>query len=92
MVQYIPMIILMAMFGAIGLYWAIGTRHFISWSRKFKNSFPKFSDDNSVTTGQNGAVCVKAESGVMLKWGVRLVGIALAAVAVGTIVDMFLHG
>jgi hypothetical protein len=80
------------MFGAIGLYWAIGTRHFISWSRKFKNSFPKFSDDKVELSGQNGAAGVKTETSIMLRWGIRLIGIALAAVAVGTIIDMFIKG
>jgi hypothetical protein len=92
MVQYIPMIILMAMFGAIGLYWAIGTRHFITWSRKFKNSFPKFSDDKTVMNGQSGVVNVKADVSVMLRWGIRLIGIALAGAAIAAIVNMFIIG
>ena len=92
MMQYIPMIILMAVFGAIGLYWAIGTRHFIAWSRKYKNSFPKFSDNNDPVIGQGSAVGVKADSGTALKWGIRLVGIALACAAVASIVDMFIKG
>jgi hypothetical protein len=92
MVQYIPMIILMAILGAIGLYWAIGTRHFISWSRKYKTSFPRFSDDNSEIGGHNGAASAKTASSATLRWGVRLVGIALAGVSVATIVNMFING
>jgi hypothetical protein len=92
MVHYIPMIILMAVFGAIGLYWAIGTRHFITWSRKYKNTFPKFSDNNVNLSGENSPAGVKTENSAILVWGVRLVGAALAAVAVATIIDMFIVG
>jgi hypothetical protein len=92
MVQYIPMIILMAVFGAIGLYWAIGTGHFITWTRRFKTTFPKYSDDNSSINGQDSAVGTKTTSSAALKWGIRLVGIALACTAVATIVKMIVQG
>lgn len=92
MAHYIPMIILMAVFGGIGLYWAIGTRHFITWSRKYKNSFPKFSDNNTGLGGEDMAVGAKTEESVVLRWGVRLVGLGLAAVAVSSIINMFITG
>ncbi len=92
MVQYIPMFILMAMFGAIGVYWAIGTCHFISWSRKFKATFPRFSDQDTVLSGQNDAAGVKSSSSAMLRWGIRLVGIALALSAAGAVINMVIVG
>jgi hypothetical protein len=92
MAHYIPMIILMALFGAIGIYWAIATRHFIAWSRKYKNSFPKFSDNNPGLGGEDMAIGAKTEESTVLYWGVRLVGVGLAAVAVASIIDMFITG
>jgi uncharacterized membrane protein len=78
MVQYIPMIILMGLFAVVGLFWAIGTRQFISWARKYQGSFNHRPGEPVETS----AVKAGVQSSAMLTWGVRLTGIALAAVGV----------
>jgi hypothetical protein len=32
MAHYISMLVLMAAFMAVGIYWAVGTRHFLKWT------------------------------------------------------------
>ncbi|HSW57410.1 MAG TPA: hypothetical protein VLH15_03335 [Dehalococcoidales bacterium] len=90
MTEYIPMLVLMGMFGTIGLYWALGARHFITWSRKYENTFPRFSD-NPGLSGSNAAAGVKSHS-TILKWGIRLIGVALSLKAVGAIVNIIIWG
>jgi len=77
MVQYIPMIILMGLFAAVGLYWAIGTRQFIAWARKYQVSFNHRPGD---AVNDVSAIKVSTQGSLMLTWGVRMTGIALAAV------------
>ncbi len=100
MVQYIPMIILMSVFGVIGLYWAIGAHHFIAWTRKYQNTFPKFSDHPAVGVESGGAVGVesggavgaKASSSFLLNLGIRLTGLVLTGVAAASIIHMIMKG
>jgi len=77
MVQYIPMIILMGLFAAVGLFWAIRTRQFITWARKYQGSFNHRPGD---AVDDASAIKVSTQGSLMLTWGVRLTGIALAAV------------
>jgi hypothetical protein len=77
MVQYIPMIILMGLFAAVGIFWAVRTRQFIAWARKYQGSFNHRPGD---AVSETSAVKVGTQDSVMLTWGIRLTGIALAAV------------
>ena len=96
MIRFIPMFILMGVFAAIGIYWTILTEHFIAWTRKYSESFHKFVDSRleqpvMVDRAKANYARLAAGSGLgMLTWGIRLVGIALAGVALMTIVRIIL--
>jgi hypothetical protein len=96
MIRFIPMFILMGVFAAIGIYWTILTEHFIAWTRKYSQSFHQFVDSRLEQPVMVGWVKVnyarlEAGSGLgMLTWEIRLVGIALAGVALLTIVRIIL--
>jgi hypothetical protein len=92
MLHFVPMLVLMAGFGAIGVYWTIGTRHFIVWSRSYSASFTNFPADSQHDGNSQNAMVIKQGSGVILFWGVRLIGFMLAFAAIGSIVSMLIHG
>jgi hypothetical protein len=96
MVRFIPMFILMGVFAAIGIYWTILTEHFIAWTRKYNQSFHRFIDNRlaqpvMVERAKTNYARLEANGGLtMLTWGVRMVGVALAGVALTTIIRIAL--
>lgn len=96
MIRFIPMFILMGVFAAIGIYWTILTEHFIAWTRKYNESFHRFVDSRlpqPVLVDRAKANYARLESSggmIVLTWGVRLVGVALAGTALTTIIRITL--
>jgi len=92
MIRFIPMFVLMGVFAAIGIYWTILTEHFIAWTRKYNESFHRFIDarlSQPVLVERAKANYARLETSggmTMLTWGVRMIGVALAGVALTTII------
>ena len=97
MVRLIPMLILMGVFAVIGLYWAVLTGHFLAWTEKYKDSFHKFVDSKLTQpvierAKENYAQLNSARGSVVLTWGVRMIGVVLAGMALVTICELFVYG
>ncbi len=94
MIRFIPMLMLMGVFAAVGIYWTILTEHFIAWTRKYQDSFTAFGGGHSaqpVLVNQARADLAEVRSSsTALTWGVRMVGIALSGTALMTIIRIIL--
>jgi hypothetical protein len=91
MLRFIPVFILMGVFAVIGLYWAVLTRHFIDWASKYNESFQKIVGGSSQSRVQV-AEAQPASSSTFLTWGIRLIGVALAGIALVTIIRTAVTG
>ncbi len=94
MVQYIPMLILMGVFAAIGMYWAVLTGHFLAWTRKYKDSFHKWVDNQLAQPPlKESYASLKSDRGsLVMTWGIRMIGVALAGTGVVTIGQLIVCG
>ena len=86
MLRFVPMFLLMGVFAVIGLYWAVLTHHFIDWARKYNEGFQKIVGNDSAQT--RVAEMSSAAGNMFLVWGIRMIGVALAGIALVTILRL----
>ncbi len=83
----------MGVFAFIGLYWAVLTRHFIDWASKYNESFQKIVGGSTDPSSKVQVIEVQpASNSAFLTWGIRLIGVSLAGIALVTIIRMAIIG
>jgi hypothetical protein len=94
----IPMTVLMGLFIAIGLYWAILTRHFLDWTTRYNESFHRRIDSPLaqpvlVPRAQDNYARLQANGGMVLfTWAIRFIGIAMIGCALVTVCRIIVYG
>jgi hypothetical protein len=90
MAHYISMLVLMAGFMAVGLYWAIGAHHFLKWTMRHNSSLHQQIDGYLgqpvlVARAQTNIAKLQASGGITLfTWTVRGIGICLIGASLFT--------
>ena len=90
MAHYISMLVLMAAFAAVGIYWAVGTRHYLKWTIAHNASLHQKIDgcigqpvlanraqDNYTRMQNNGGM-------TFFTWVIRGIGICMVGAALFT--------
>jgi hypothetical protein len=90
MAHYLSMLCLMGAFMAIGIYWAVGARHFIRWTMSHNESLHGRIDGYIgqpvlAIRAQANYAWLQARGGVtFFTWIIRGIGICLAGAALFT--------
>jgi hypothetical protein len=90
MMHYVSMLVLMAAFMAVGIYFAIGTRHFLKWTTAHNTSLHEQIDSyigQPVLTPRAQANYAKLENNgglTFFTWTIRGIGICMAGASLAT--------
>jgi hypothetical protein len=85
MMQYIPMMILMGFFAAVGIYWAISVEHFLEWTTRSNQLFKKSIGDHQAVLVERSLVRPADGKVDTFIWSIRFLGIVLAFFAIFTV-------
>ena len=90
MAHYISMLVLMAVFMAVGVYWALGATHFLRWTTAHNASLHQQIDGHIgrpvlTSLAMTNYARMQANGGMrVFTWAVRGIGICMAGAALFT--------
>ncbi|GEM_PF-6827828 len=90
MAHYISMLVLMAAFTAVGVYWAVGTNHYLKWTMAHNASLHQKIDSCigqpvMTTRAQENYARLQSNGGMtVFTWGIRGIGICMVGAALFT--------
>jgi hypothetical protein len=88
MTGFIPFFIMLFVFAAIGIYFAVFTRHFLAWTTLSNQKLHKRIDSRIgrpvlTTRAEINYARLKANGGLnFFTWSIRIIGIALIALSI----------
>jgi hypothetical protein len=100
MIQFIPMLVMSALFVGIGMYWAFAPEHFLDWTTRSDLTFRKridqiISNPNLVEKSYANFSRMQANGTIeTFLWSVRFLGIILAFFSIfasSYMVSSFIH-
>jgi hypothetical protein len=92
---FIPFIILLIVFAAIGLYFALFTRHFLAWTTLSNQKLHKRIDNRLgrpvlETRANLNYARLQANGGLsFFTWSIRTIGIALVVISIINVLRIF---
>lgn len=98
MLRFLPMLMVMGVFAAIGIYWAVLSRHFLTWTRNYNQRFHQEINGRQpqpVMVSQAQANYSSRESNedsTFLNLVVRLIGGGIAGFALIMMAMMLISG
>ena len=90
MAHYISMLVLMAVFMGVGIYWAFGARHFLKWTMRHNASLHQQIDSYLgqpilETRAQANYAKLESNGGITLfTWAIRAIGICMVGCSLFT--------
>jgi hypothetical protein len=90
MAHYVSMLCLMAAFLAVGIYWAVGARHFLKWTTAHNESLHRQIDEYIgqpvlATRAQANYAKLQSNGGLtFFTWTIRGIGVCMAGASLFT--------